>query len=76
MDDDALARIDAAYAELLAAGLVVEAGRVCNLYPGVSRPMYVLSPAGVELKRTGDPCRLTIPRLRLPARPVILRGTR
>jgi hypothetical protein len=52
VDDPALARVDAAYAELVAAGLVVEAGRVCNLYPGVSRPMYVLSPAGVELKRS------------------------
>jgi len=49
-DDAALRRIDAAYSELVAAGLMVEAGRVCNLYPGVSRPMFVLSSAGAAVK--------------------------
>jgi len=48
-DDGALARVDAAYSELVAAGLVAEAGRVRDFYPGVSRPMYVLTPAGRAL---------------------------
>jgi hypothetical protein len=52
-DDAALARIDAAYTELLAAGLVVEADRVRDFLPGVSRPMFTLSPAGVALKAGG-----------------------
>ena len=47
---DGLAPIDAAYAELVAAGLMRPAGAAADVLPGVPRSGFVLTPEGERVR--------------------------